>query len=178
MKNIKNLDMLKDRDTIKIYIDEYREKTKDNKSDDELIEQFDKEREKEYERIKKEDKNKYKKLKEKYDEAMNYYKKTCKGIYLINSENNNDADKLGKLNKIIKENDIKMLICSPSLGIGLSVDVKLDGKGYYFDRMFVHLTGKSTSAIATQQMMNRCRNFQYNEHYIYFDNINQREKNN
>lgn len=102
------------------------------------------------------------------------YTKLYKDILLINRDNNNDVDTLANINQIIKQNKVCFLVCSPSLGIGVSVDLKNDDNTPYFDRLFAHLTGKSLTAKATQQMFNRIRHFTYTDHYIFLDNINKK----
>lgn len=102
------------------------------------------------------------------------YRKLYTDILLINRDNNNDVDTLANINQIIKQNKVCFLVCSPSLGIGVSIDLKNNDQTPYFDRLFAHLTGKSLTAKATQQMFNRIRHFTYNQHYIFLDNINKK----
>lgn len=158
-----------------IYVKKYRDENKGNKTNDELDREYKETLKNEYEETKKKNIHKYEILKIMYNAYINFYKENCQGIYLINSDNNNRSEQLEELNKTIKDDNIKILICSPSLGIGINLDVKEDEKEYYFDRLFVHLNGKSTTAKSTQQMLNRVRNYQYKEHYIYFDNVNKKE---
>lgn len=162
-------------DKVKKIIDTLIKVENDNRTNDELIKEFYKFAKKEFNENKKKEIDHYIKIKTEYESYMTFYKNNCEEIYLINSDNNNDSQSLKILNETIKNKDIKMLICSPSLGIGINLKVCQKDKTYHFDRLFCHVMGKSTSAQATQQMLNRVRNFQYNEHHIFFDNINVRE---
>ena len=91
-----------------------------------------------------------------------------KKILLINSENNNDPDTLANINEIVKNFDI--LICSPSLGIGVNVDV------IHFDILFGCFSGNSLTSQCCQQMLNRIRHFREQTHYLHFFKINKSKR--
>lgn len=83
------------------------------------------------------------------------------GVMLINSENNNSSQILRNLNNIIVKNNIRILICSPSLSVGTNIKIK------YFDRLFGLFKGKSVDYDIAQQQLNRVRTFKQSMHYIH-----------
>jgi hypothetical protein len=87
-----------------------------------------------------------------------------KDVMLINSENNNKADILRKINEIIIEKDINILIVSPTLATGTNIHIK------HFDRLFGIFHGRSIDSEASQQMLNRIRNLTKKNHYLFFHN--------
>lgn len=111
-----------------------------------------------------------------HKQIKDYYFNKYKEIMLINKDNNNGDKVLSDLNSIIRENKVKILICSPSLGIGINVDLKRDNDMAYFDRLFAHAKGNSLIAKGFQQMLNRIRHFTYNEHYILCDKITKKTR--
>lgn len=81
-------------------------------------------------------------------------------FFLINSDNNNDTRTLENINEIIINYDV--LIASPSLGIGINVNV------IYFDNLFGCFSGASLTNEPSEQMLNRIRYLKDNIHYLHF----------
>jgi len=100
------------------------------------------------------------------DKAHTLINEWYQDIFLINSENNNEYSVLKNINEIVVNK--KVLIGSPSFGIGLSVE-KL-----HFDIIFGIYTGMSVTCKESSQLLNRIRYLKETEHYVHFVNINKR----
>jgi hypothetical protein len=98
------------------------------------------------------------------DNPFEYKIDANKRVCLINSENHNTPDFLIDLNKIIMENNIQVLIASPSLSVGTNISID------HFTTLFAVFKGQSVCSEVGQQQLNRCRKFKGRDHYIHFMN--------
>jgi hypothetical protein len=95
---------------------------------------------------------------------------SCNSVMLINSENNNGSNVLSRINEIIIENNISVLIISPSVSVGSNINIK------YFDKIYGIFKESGPIDSVCQQQLNRVRLFNQKDQYLHF--INCRGSNN
>jgi hypothetical protein len=83
-------------------------------------------------------------------------------LLLINSARNNTREFLSNIDDYVTQENIKVMIASPTLSVGLSIDA------VHFDNLFAIFSGKSVTAESGQQLLDRVRTLKDNDHYLHF----------
>jgi len=101
-----------------------------------------------------------------YADSLKIFEEKClyPELLLINSERNNERNFLLNIDEYVTKNNIKVLIASPTLGVGLSIEA------VHFDNIFAIFSGKSLTAEPGQQLLDRIRILKDNDHYLHFIN--------